>query len=80
MGETNDLARQRLTHFLAARLKARHREANEAQPAVPSSCSAIPSRSEKNSGVIANDTDSSSRATTQSEHKLDPITRVGPLN
>ncbi len=37
MGDTNDLARQRLTHFLAARLKARKREADGAERAGPDS-------------------------------------------
>jgi hypothetical protein len=76
MRENNDLARQRLTHFLAARLRARHREVNEAERASPGSCRAIRSRSEENSGLIAEDFDSGSRATAQTEHQHGPISRV----
>ena len=43
MGETNDLARQRLTRFLAARFDARQREAKDAQRAAPCSGASIPS-------------------------------------
>jgi hypothetical protein len=63
MGETNDLARQRLTRFLAARLDARQREAKDAQRAAPCSGAPIPSRTEEKSSQIARDVDSSSRAT-----------------
>ena len=52
MGETNDFARQRFTHFLAARLEARHREMTEAERTNPGSCSALRSRSDENSGLI----------------------------
>jgi hypothetical protein len=63
MGETNDLARQRLSRFLAARLDARRREANDAPRAAPYTGAPIPSRTEEKSSQIARDVDSSSRAT-----------------
>jgi hypothetical protein len=63
MGETNDLARQRLTRFLAARFDARQREAKDAQRAAPCSGASIPSRTDEKSSPIASDVDSNSRAT-----------------
>ena len=76
MRENNDFARQRLTHFLAARLKARHREMTEAERADPGFCSAIRSRSDQNSGLIGEEVDSSSRATPPSEHERDLKTEI----
>jgi hypothetical protein len=77
MRENNDFARRRLTHFLAARLKARHREMTKAERANPSICSATRSRSDQNSGLIAEKVDSSSRATPPSEQERDITSRVG---
>jgi hypothetical protein len=80
MGETNDLGRQRLTHFLAARIKARQRELNESQRANPGSGSTIPSRSEENSALIAADPDSCSREEPRCKHEHYPFTGFGSPN
>ena len=80
MGETNDLGRQRLTRFLAARIKARQREVNEAQRANPGSGSTIPPRSEENFTLIAEDPDARSRETPRREHEHYPITGFGSSN
>jgi hypothetical protein len=61
MAESNDFARQRLTHFLAARLKARECEQKEAWPAGPGSLSTIASPTAENSAQIAGAAGSTSR-------------------
>jgi hypothetical protein len=48
MGETNDFSRQRLANFLAARLKARRVENNDARPTGPDPTPALPTRLEEN--------------------------------
>jgi hypothetical protein len=78
MGGTNDLARQRLTHFLAARLEARKREASGALPA--SAAATIRSRLDEKFLQSGRGADLGSRATTQSEAKHDPITRLESSN
>jgi hypothetical protein len=60
VGETKNLARQRLSHFLAARLEARKREANEAQRAADCSDATVRSRSDSNSAGIADNVGSTS--------------------
>jgi hypothetical protein len=77
MRENNDFARQRLTLFLAARLKARHREMTEAERASPGICSALRSRSDQKSGLIGEKVDSRSKATPPSEQERDLKSRVG---
>jgi hypothetical protein len=74
MRANNDLARQRLTHFLAARLNARHREVNEIERADPGSCSSKRPRPDRCPGEMAEDVDSSSTSTPLSEHGHDPGT------
>jgi hypothetical protein len=78
MGETKDLARLRLTHFLAARLKARQREVNEAQRANPGVGSTILPHSAENPARITEDSGLRSRETPRSEHY--PITSFGSPN
>jgi hypothetical protein len=71
MGEANNLARQRLTHFLAARLEARKRESNGSELAVTGPT--IRSVAAESFQRSASPTDSSSSATNQNELKRDPI-------
>jgi hypothetical protein len=77
MREKHDFARQRLTHFLAARIKARHREMTEAERVNPGICSALRSRSDQNSGLIGEKFDSSSTATPPNEQERDLKSQVG---
>jgi hypothetical protein len=68
MGSSSNLARQRLTHFLAARLKARQCEVNQDQQGSPDRGLTIPScGSEESSAQIAHEAALTSSATPQSE-------------
>jgi hypothetical protein len=58
MAETNDYARQRLTHFLAARLKARECDANELRRGGPGSSSATADRPDDRSAQVDGHADS----------------------
>jgi len=80
MSESNDFRRQRLSDFLAARLKSRQGETEGAQKTGVGSGSTAPPGSADTSRLLANDDDTSARETSLSTRKHYPITGLGSSN
>jgi hypothetical protein len=80
MSESNDFRRQRLSDFLAARLKPGRGLPADAEKIVPGSGSTTPPVSAENSRHTANVNDTSLRETSLSTRKQYPITGLGSSN
>jgi hypothetical protein len=80
MSESNDFRRQRLSDFLAARLKRGRGQPADAEKIVPGPGSTTPPVSAENSRHAPNVNDTSLRETSLSTRKQYPITGLGSSN
>jgi hypothetical protein len=80
MSESNDFRRQRLSDFLAARLKTRQGNTDGAQKTSVGSCSTTPPGSAETARLGANDNDTGGREISLRTRKHYPITGLGSSN
>jgi hypothetical protein len=80
MSENNDFRRQRLSDFLAARLRSRHGNSDGARNTGVGPSSTTPPGRAETSRLGANDNDASTRETSPSARKNYPITGLGSSN
>ena len=80
MSENNDFRRQRLSDFLAARLKSKQGNTDGAQKTGVGPSSTTPPGSAETSRLGANDNDASTTETSLGTRKHYPITGLGSSN